>query len=186
MRTTLPILETKRLSLRPFEMNDAPAVQILVTAPEIVNTTIALPHPYPDNGAETWIATHKSNLEKGVYPFAIIRREDNVLLGSIGITINSKHNKGELGYWMGVPYWNQGYATEALQRIVEWAFEDLKLNRVFGRYLMRNKASGRVMQKAGLKHEGIFIEDILKWDIYENLGQCGLVQSQNKSSVSKM
>jgi RimJ/RimL family protein N-acetyltransferase len=178
MLTTLPNLETERLRLRPFLMSDAPTVQLMVSAHEIANTTIALPHPYPEDGASTWISTHVLNLEKGIYPFAIASKKDDVVLGSIGITINRKHNKGELGYWIGVPYWNQGYATEATRRIVKWAFEELKLNRVFGRYLIRNYASGRVMQKAGLKHEGIFIQDILKWNIYEDLGQCGLIQAE--------
>jgi RimJ/RimL family protein N-acetyltransferase len=77
-----------------------------------------------------------------------------------------------------VPYWNQGYATEAARRVIAWAFEDLRLNRVYARYLLRNPASGRVMRKAGLRPEGTFPQDALKNGVFEDLGQCGLVRSE--------
>jgi ribosomal-protein-alanine N-acetyltransferase len=176
--TELPTLETKRLLLRPFAMSDAPAVQILAAARQVADTTLNIPHPYPEDGASTWIASHPANIENGQYTFAVVRKQDQVLVGAMGIATNSTHNKGELGYWVGLPYWNQGFATEAAQRIVHWGFEVLELNRIFARYLVRNPASARVMQKAGLKHEGIFRQDVLKWDVYEDIGLCGLIRAE--------
>src|SRR2546423_1005022 len=176
--TALPTLVTERLLLRPFEMADAPAVQALAGARQVADTTLNIPHPYPDDGGATWIATHPAGIEQGQYTFAIIRKQDRVLVGSMGIGVNSTHNKGELGYWVGFPYWNQGYATEAARRIVRWGFEELELNRIYARHLVRNPASARVMQKAGLKYEGTFKQDVLKWRIYEDLGQCGLIRAE--------
>jgi len=178
MLTTLPILITERLALRPFDLADAPAVQVLASAPEIADTTLGLPYPYPEDGAAAWIGTHPASVGKGLYPFAMVRKQDNVLLGTMSIGTDPRHNKGELAYWVGVPHWNQGYATEAARRVVQWAFEDLGLNRIFARYLVRNPASGRVMNKAGLVPEGTFVQDVLKWGVYEDVGQCGLVQAE--------
>src|SRR5438034_5502947 len=104
---TLPTLETERLVLRPFEMADAPAVQALASARGIGDTTLNIPHPYPDDGAATWIAGHPAAIEQGLYTFAMVRKQDGVLIGSMGIGVHPTHNKGELGYWVGVPYWNQ-------------------------------------------------------------------------------
>ena len=65
----LPTLETERLVLRPFEMADAPAVQVLASARQIADTTLNIPHPYPDDGAAAWVAGHPGGIEKGRYPF---------------------------------------------------------------------------------------------------------------------
>jgi ribosomal-protein-alanine N-acetyltransferase len=185
MLTHLPTLETDRLILRAFSEDDAPAVQTLARAREVADTTLNIPHPYPENGATTWIACHPANMEKGQYTFAIVRRQDQVLVGAMGIATNPTHNKGELGYWIGVPYWNQGYATEAARRIVQWGFEELHLNRIYARYLVRNSASARVMQKAGLKYEGTFKQDALKWDVYEDIGLCGLIRAEYVGPMSQ-
>jgi ribosomal-protein-alanine N-acetyltransferase len=179
----LPTLETERLILRPFEMADAPTVQALASAWEIADTTLNIPHPYPDDGAASWISTHPSNIDKGQYTFAMVRKQDNGLVGSMGIGANPRHNKAELGYWVGVPYWNLGYASEAARRIIEWGFRELMLNRIYARYLTRNPASARVMQKAGLKYEGTFKQDVLKWGVYEDLGQYGLVRAEYQESA---
>ena len=66
----------------------------------------------------------------------------------------SEAERAELGYWIGVPSWNQGYATEAAAAVVSYAFGELNLHRVWAQHLARNAASGRVMQKIGMQHEG--------------------------------
>src|SRR5205809_97251 len=105
MLTELPILDTGRLQLRAFSTTDAPAVKVLAGAREVADTTLNIPHPYPGDGAFTWIASHPANIEKGQYAFAVVRRQDQALVGAMGIATNPTHNKGELGYWIGVPYW---------------------------------------------------------------------------------
>ena len=66
-----------------------------------------------------------------MYSFAIVRKLDNALLGAVSIGIMPEHKRAELGYWMGKPYWGQGYTTEAASRLLKFGFEDLDLNRVF-------------------------------------------------------
>src|SRR6185312_13696794 len=123
-----PSLKTERLLLRPFSLEDAPAVQAMASALEVADTTLNIPHPYPEDGAATWIASHSGLRERGEYPFAIVRRRDSELVGAMGLHVDERHSKAELGYWIGVPYWNQGYATEAARRMVQWGFEELGLN----------------------------------------------------------
>jgi RimJ/RimL family protein N-acetyltransferase len=173
-----PILETERLLLRPFHLSDATIVQKLAGDKRIASTTFNIPNPYPDGGAEEWIATHESKyLEgKGVV-YAITLKKSGDLIGAISLAILSEHNQAELGYWVGVPYWNQGFCTEAGRAILEYGFETKGLNRIHACYLSRNPASGRVMEKLGMSHEGKRRQHVLKWGVYEDLELKGIIQS---------
>ncbi len=173
----LPELTTERLILRGFRLSDAPAVHLLVGAYEVADTTLNIPHPYTENAFTEWIATHAEGIERGTdLSFAIMRREDGVVIGGIGLHINRRHNRGESGYWIGVPYWGQGYATEALRRIIAYGFEEMGLNRIYAGYFVRNPASRRVQEKAGMIFEGILRGDLLKNGVYEDHGMCAITR----------
>jgi ribosomal-protein-alanine N-acetyltransferase len=73
------------------------------------------------------------------------------------------HARAELGYWIGVPHWSRGYATEAAQATVEFAFRRLGLNRVYAYHFTTNPASGRVLQKIGMQLEGTRRRHTRKW-----------------------
>ncbi len=172
-------LKTERLILRPFSTDDAEAVQTLGGDRAIADTTLSIPNPYEDGMAEQWIAAHPGQFEAGTHAvFAIERPDDNQLVGAISLTIDRQVSKGELGYWVGKPFWNEGYATEAARRIVEYGFQDHDLNRILAKHMVRNPASGRVMQKIGMQHEGTLREDTIKWDRYEDLHIYGLLRSE--------
>src|SRR5690242_8825055 len=101
-----PSLQTQRLVLRPLTLEDASAIQRLAGEQEIARTTLAIPHPYEDCMAEQWISTHQQGFEEGrLINFAIVLRESHILCGNIGVVINARHHNGELGYWIGHPYW---------------------------------------------------------------------------------
>jgi [ribosomal protein S5]-alanine N-acetyltransferase len=150
----LPSLATKRLTLRPFLTADAPAVQALAGAPEVALTTLNIPYPYGDGMAEAWIAAHAPAWERGSFLTLAVANADG-LVGAVTLTLDSHHRRGELGYWIGLPFWNRGYATEASAAMLEFGFTELGLNRIQGRYLTRNEASGRVMEKLGMRPEGV-------------------------------
>ena len=114
--------------------------------------TAQIPHPYPDGLAEKWIAGHPARWEKGNSAcFAITRRDGGLLLGAISL-VNIADGTAELGYWLGVDGWGHGYMTEACREILRFAAEDLRLRRVEARVLARNPASGRVLEKVGLRY----------------------------------
>ena len=81
--------------------------------------------------------------------FAITLAPDDTVIGSIGLEIRHEHHLARLGYWLGVPYWNLGYATEAVKAVLAFGFSTPNLYRLYTPHRHDNPASGRVLQKAG-------------------------------------
>lgn len=183
--TKFPSIETPRLNLRPFELSDAADVQRLAGAREIASTTLRIPHPYEDGMAEAWIGTHQETFEKckGV-DFAITLKANGALVGAIGLSgISQEHQRAEIGYWIGVPYWRRGYSTEAARAVVQYGFEALALERIFGHHFARNPTSGRVMQKLGMTHEGRLRKHVKKWDAFEDLETWGILKDEWRTNA---
>jgi len=105
-----------------------------------------------------------------------VLRNDPQLIGAIGLTLDRILSKGELGYWIGNPFWNLGYATEATTAVLEYGFGDLRLNRISSRHLVRNPSSGRVMGKAGILREGTARQYTMKWGKHEDLTLYGILR----------
>jgi len=173
-----PSLTTDRLRLRAFMSGDAEEVMRLAGAREVADTTLHIPHPYSLDDALDWITSQDIAWDRGdAANFAIERREDGRLLGAIGVHLNREHEYAEMGYWIGVSYWNQGYCTEAGSRALEFGFEKLKLNRIQARHFSRNPASGRVMQKLGMQPEGTLRQVVKKWGRFEDLVLYSILKS---------
>jgi [ribosomal protein S5]-alanine N-acetyltransferase len=172
-----PAIETDRLLLRPFQMADADDVQRLAGDRAVADTTLNIPHPYEDGLAERWISNHRDWFEhREQAVFAITLRSNGTLIGTIGLRIDPADERAELGYWIGKPYWNQGYCTEAARAILDFGFQQLGLNRIFAHHFARNPASGRVMQKLGMAHEGRLPQHIKKWNAFEDLELYGVLK----------
>jgi ribosomal-protein-alanine N-acetyltransferase len=170
-----PNLQTERLILRPFEVTDAPDVQRLAGAREVAATTALIPHPYPDGAAEEWIGGHAAAFEQSKsVTFAIVEKESKALCGAIGLELALSHHRAEIGYWIAPERWGRGYCTEAARAVLQYGFETLVLHRINSCHFGSNPASGRVMQKIGMNHEGVQREHILKWDRYEDAVLYGL------------
>ncbi len=181
-----PTLQTDRLTLRPFTLADAPDVQRLAGEREIATTTLLIPHPYPDGAAEEWIQTHETDFnENKSTVYAVTLRNDNTLIGAIGLIINNDHNHAELGYWIGKPYWGKGYCTEAVRAMFDFGFNTLNLNRIHAHHFGNNPSSGRVLEKTGMKREGISPQHIRKWDEYVDIILYGILRSDYERSKSQ-
>lgn len=175
-------LLTERLLMRAPEMTDAPAIQSLASAYEIARSTLHIPHPYPQDGAVEWLKRLREADSDGAYVFALIRQSDSAYIGTMGLHVREQHQHAEVGYWMGVPYWNQGYATEALTRLIEFGFSMMGLHRIYAQYFLDNPASRRVMEKSGMVYEGCMREHIQKWGQFKDLGICGILRSDREQS----
>lgn len=188
-------LETDRLFLRPFDLEDAKRVQELAGDRKISDTAIAVPHPYEDGIAEDWISTHSRLRQDGEeWIFAITHQKArgsdfepseetcpsraSSPVGAITLRLNAVHQHAELGYWIGVPYWGQGFATEAAHRLLEFGFDELSLHRVHAHYLTRNEASGRVLTKLGMRHEGTIREYFLTRHGFEDVTLMGITRDE--------
>lgn len=179
-----PILHTARLTLRPFTLTDAAAVQRLAGAREVASMTAAIPHPYEEGMAEMWINTHPGRLADGSgVIYAITLADTDELCGAIELSIKPEHQRAEMGYWIGVPYWGRGYCTEAAAALRDHGFRALGLHRIRAVHMARNPASGRVMQKIGMRHEGTLREHELRWGAFETIECYAILRSEWEAGV---
>ena len=173
-----PDLETERLHLRQFVISDAPRVQLLAGAREVAQGLL-LPHPYKDGEAERWIMHQFEDFKKQrMINFAIDLQAESILVGSIGLDLRLEHQSAQLGYWIGQPYWNMGYCTEAARKIVEYGFVVLGLNRIYASHFKSNPASGRVLQKLGMRHEGVQRQQFIRFGNFEDNELYGVLRDE--------
>lgn len=173
-----PILETDRLLLRPFTLDDVAEVTRLVGERQVAETTLNIPHPYSNRDAVTWIGTLGPGFEAGTKATYASMSKDGQLLGAAGLEISVKDRRAELGYWTGLPWWNNGYATEASRALVAYAFGELGLHRVHACHLAGNPASGRVMEKLGMRREGVLREHTCRRGRPEDIVQWGILRGE--------
>ncbi|MGQ4666019.1 GNAT family N-acetyltransferase [Metabacillus halosaccharovorans] len=162
-------LETVRLILQPFKKEDAFRIRDLANDKELADI-LGLPHPYELEYAKDWIAMQPEQIKNGVeYPLTITFKESYEIIGTITIRIDKSNNKGELGYWIGKDYWGNGIATEAVNKIIDFGFNQLNLNKIWASAITRNIASKIVLEKAGLQKEGTLKQNRLlhnEFDVY--------------------
>lgn len=176
----MPRIETERLVLRPFDVADGPTVERLAGVREVADTTLTIPHPYPAGGGAQWIRAHAGAWERrDNLALAICDKQSPTeLLGAISLRLSLTHAHAEIGYWIGVAGWGNGFATEAARSLVAYAFADLGLHRVQGRHFVRNAASGRVMQKLGMRLEGTHRDAFSRWGRFEDVAVYAVLKQE--------
>ncbi|MBL8885165.1 MAG: GNAT family N-acetyltransferase [Phycisphaerales bacterium] len=161
-----PEIETGRLVLNALEMTDCARVASLAGDKRIYEMTLLIPHPYEPHHAEGWISTHPGHWarwrEDWTMNFAIRSKVSDELMGAIGLVGVPRHKRAEMGYWLGVPFWGQGFMSEAARAVVGFAFETLGVNRLEAGVFDGNEASAKVLRKAGFVEEGVLRARFLK------------------------
>jgi len=173
-----PTLETERLRIRPYSESDIPELLPLVGAREVAATTLRIAHPYTEEDARAFLELAK---DPDKLWLAITLRSDGRQIGGIGLRIEQQHQHAELGYWLGVGYWERGYATEAAREILRYGFEELNLHRIFATHFAHNPASGNVLTKIGMCHEGCQREHLLKWGQFVDSEMYGVLRREWKA-----
>lgn len=184
-----PVLRTQRLLLRPFTSDDAAAVRHVVDNVLVASTTQSITLPFSEAMAQEWIERQVASWHtQSAAVYAICwdppddsqdpSKDDPLLIGAVGLEIYQEDEKGELGYWLAEDYWGRGVATEAAQEMVTFAFETLCLNKVVAFHMVRNPASGRVLEKVGMQQEGVFRDHVKKWDQFEDVVAYGVVRAE--------
>lgn len=141
----------------------------------VADNRMSIPHPYEDGMAEEWISGLAPRIERGELAlFAVVDKVSDQLIGEVSLRIDRRSGEAMLSYWIGEPYWGRGYGTEAASLIVRYGFEDLRLGRIRARYSPKNVASGRVLQKVGLRYEGRSRRFNTKLGMPEDLALYGL------------
>ncbi len=142
-------LETNRLLLRPPEVRDLPAMVALADDYDVAKNLARLPHPYTIKDGVAYLTRMAEQHAAGSdFHFAITLRSNGAYMGGIGLHLR-EGGLFELGYWLGRPFWGRGYATEAANRLVEFAFSQLRAERITAGYFHDNPASCHVLEKIG-------------------------------------
>ena len=147
-----PTLTTARLTLRPLRLDDAPVMTRLVDDPVVAAMTTSIPHPFPEGAAEDFIERMSETEPDREGVFALETASDG-FIGALGFHPDDR-GAVEVGYWLGRPFWGQGYMTEAVVGALDWA------GGVWGRryqlagHFADNPASGQVLVKTGFLYTG--------------------------------
>src|SRR5882762_2460066 len=172
-------LRTARLLLRSLERKDIAAIARLAGARAISSMTANIPHPYTEQDGRDFLARVSEEFRTGLsVSFAICVSSGRELCGAVGLNITPAHQRAELGYWMGVPFWGNGFATEAAGAVTAFGFETLHLNRIYAFHFVGNAASKRVLEKIGMRHEGRSREHVQKWERFLDLENYALLKSE--------
>ena len=173
-----PRIETERLVLRPLEISDAEAVYEYARKPEVAEHVIFEAHRSIED-AYTFIRQVLQWREEGSnVVFGITLRPANILIGSCGLHhYEEQHKCMEIGYAIDLPYWNNGYTTEAARGIIDRTFTETDLNRIHAHHYLANEASGRVMEKAGMKYEGILRKRVFIKGEFRDIKMYGILRS---------
>jgi RimJ/RimL family protein N-acetyltransferase len=150
-KASIPVLSTKRLVLRAPRAADARAITRLINDRRIAENTARIPHPYSLADAHAFLAQVNRDARE---PSFIITLADGTIVGGCGIHVLGG-GEPEIGYWIGVPYWGRGYATEAARAVLDHGFGTLGCERLTSRARVSNPASRRVLEKCGFQWTGV-------------------------------
>ena len=143
------ILDGGLVRMRPLTSRDAATIQRLAGDAAVAAMTATIPHPYPRGAARAWIATHDQSRRDGDYAYGVTTA-DGTLVGTLGLRL-APNPHGNLGYWIGRPYWGRGYATAAARAGIAALFANTSLAWLMAAHLARNVASARVLAKVGMR-----------------------------------
>jgi len=170
-------LNTERLTLRWFLESDISDVFEYASDEEVVKFLSWPPHSNIEHTKKRFpdLFLRKPGM------FAIVLKEGDKCIGCIDIRIDALNDKGSFGYVLNKKYWNKGYMTEALKKILDFSFNVLKLNRVEATHYTVNEQSGKVMAKCGMKNEGLGFQEVKIKGKYMDVVHFGILKDTWKS-----
>jgi [ribosomal protein S5]-alanine N-acetyltransferase len=176
--TELPVV-TDRLILREPTLDDVDDLVAAIGHPLVAATTLNIPHPYTrETALEFSTALRERNRAGTGIAASIALRDENRVIGGIGLRFGAHGWFGELGYWVAVPCWGRGYATEAARRMIAIGFAQDALGLIEATYFVGNPASRRVMEKAGMTYEATLRQRVRKHDGPVDVGVCSITRAE--------
>jgi [ribosomal protein S5]-alanine N-acetyltransferase len=159
----MAVFKTKRLILRHIKKEDAESIVSEVSDKTIHRNTLSMPYPYTLKDAKDWIGRNlKRYKDRDVKDYVLAIEIDGKFAGAVGIHKIVFGHKASLGYWLGRKYWGKGYMSEAVKLIMGVAFKRFKIKRLYACVFPWNKASMRVVEKCGMKFEGVLKKNVMK------------------------
>lgn len=179
--SNIPTLKTERLSLRAMHPIDAEDMYDYARQGEVTEFLLWEAHPSVAY-TKQYLGYIQSRYALGdFYDWAVIEHESRRMIGTCGFTrIDTVNNMAEIGYVLNPDFWGRGYATEAVGRVIEFAFSELGVHRVEARFMEGNQASLRVMEKLGMTFEGYHKDAIFVKGKYRTVGYCSLIKEEKE------
>ena len=173
------MIETERLHLRALQDDDVPYIIEYAGNKLISDNASRIPYPYTIDDAKTFLKMSNTGHETGnELIFGMISKSEGHLIGCIGLTIDRENDVGELGFWVGQPFWGRGLCTEAGRSVLDHAFRQLALNCVFAVHYPHNVGSAKVIEKLGMTYEGRQRQRLKKADLYMDLATHSILKSE--------
>ena len=172
----MPELETPRLILRRMKVSDSADMYDYARRPEVTRYLLWRPHTDVEYtrryleylGGRYRIGAH--------YEWAVIHKQTDRMIGTCGFArVDTAHNCAELGYVLHPDFHGQGIMTEACERVLQFGFQVLGLNRIEARYMFGNDASRRVMNRIGMLFEGVQRSAMLVKGSYRDIATCAIL-----------
>jgi len=182
----LPVIETERLLLRRMRMTDAADVYAYARDREVARHVLWEAHQslWETRAYIRFLLYQYRSGEPGSW--AIVLRETNRVIGTIGyMSYAPDHATAEVGYSLAREHWGKGLMTEALQAVMDESFRTLKLHRIEAMHFTDNPASGRVMEKCGMRHEGHLRERICCKGVFRDVEMWGILRRDWKNHHKK-
>jgi RimJ/RimL family protein N-acetyltransferase len=141
------VIETARLVMRAPAKRDLEGVVKLANNIRVAEMTATIPHPYTRKDAESWL--EKVSSGRGYSLVLYAKAEKRTLVGVAGFGHRGEESNPEIGYWIGEPFWRQGFATEASRALIDHAFTETEIDALSASCRVQNDASRRVIEKCG-------------------------------------
>lgn len=167
-------LPAQRIELRKFRLEDC--ADVLEYGSDAQTLKYLVWEGITDlDGAKSAITEYYLT-KPGVY--AIELKENHKCIGCIDLRAHPEHEKASFGYVLNRAYWNKGYMTEALGALLSFCFEKLEVNRVESMHYVGNEGSGRVMEKCGMRREGLALQEVKIKGVFHDVVHYGITKQQ--------
>lgn len=151
-----PVLHTPRLVLRKLTPEDVPALVKYAGNKKVSDFILNIPFPYYEHDAAMRVGyVHKGWKEGSRYVFAIEAKDRRELVGEVGVHLQGDAHSAQLAYWIGEPFWNQGWCTEAVEAVMAFVWKTLPVDEVHASCVLSNAGSVRVLEKLGFQQRQI-------------------------------
>ena len=175
----MEVYETERLRLANICIDNLKQVDQLMDDYDIISNNYDVPYPYYKGYAKEWFEKGKSGIENGeLVRWGIFEKRSNAIIGNIELRINRKHNRAEVGYWIGKEYRNKRYCEESVRKVIEIGFQVIKLNRIEAFSFSDNQISNKLLEKVGFSLEGELRQESLMIGKYRNTKVYGFLSEE--------
>ena len=177
----MPTLTTERLLLRPMSTLDAYDMYEYSCREDLTEFLLWSPHPSVSYTRDYLAYVESRYATCDFYDWAVVLQSSGKMIGTVGFTkIDAPHNSAEIGYVINPEYHRLGLGFEAAERIVAFGFEKLELHRIEAKFMKGNDSSLHVMEKLGMKFEGVARKAVCVNGIYKDVGTCAIICDEFK------